>query len=75
MELALELEAEGREGHVYLVDSSPDFLKSVQERSIGNDENQIEIKLMCVMFNLMAPHVATPAEVSQVDSIHYPCML
>jgi hypothetical protein len=75
MELAMELEAEGREGHLYLVDSSPDFLKAVQERSIGNNEDQFEIKLMCIMFSLMAPHEATPAAVSQVYSTHYCCML
>lgn len=68
----MALEAEGREGHLYLVDSSPDFLQSVQERSIGNDEDQFEINLMCVMFNLMAPHEATPAAMSQVsDTITY----
>ena len=30
MELALELEAEGREGKLYLVDSAPDFLKAMR---------------------------------------------
>jgi thioesterase domain-containing protein len=70
MELALELEAEGREGNLYLVDSSPDFLKAVQELSLGNSEDQFEISLICVIFNLMAPHEATPAAVHQVDSIH-----
>lgn len=72
LELAMALEAEGREGHLYLVDSSPDFLQSVQQRSIGNNEDQFEINLMCLMFNLMAPHEATPAAVSEVsDTISY----
>jgi thioesterase domain-containing protein len=66
LELAVALEAEGREGHLYLVDSSPDFLQSVEERSIGNSEDQIEINLLCVIFNLMAPHEATPAAINQV---------
>jgi thioesterase domain-containing protein len=67
LELAVALEAAGREGHLYLVDSSPDFLQSVQERSIGNDEDQFEINLLCAIFNLMAPHEATPAAISQVS--------
>jgi hypothetical protein len=76
LEVAMALEAEGREGHLYLVDSSPDFLQAVQERSIGNDEEQFEINLICLIFNLMAPHEATPAVVSQVsDTVNYGLML
>jgi thioesterase domain-containing protein len=72
LEVAMALEAEGREGRLYLVDSSPDFLQAVQGRSIGNDEEQFEINLICLIFNLMAPHEATPAVVSQVtDTISY----
>jgi hypothetical protein len=76
LEIAMALEAEGREGHLYLVDSSPDFLQAVQERSIGNDEEQFEINLISLIFNLMAPHIATPAVVSQVThTISYSLML
>jgi thioesterase domain-containing protein len=66
LELAVALEAEGREGCLYLVDSSPEFLQAVQERSIGNDDDRFEINLICIIFNLMAPHEATPAVISQV---------
>jgi thioesterase domain-containing protein len=66
LELALALEAEGLKGHVYLVDSSPVFLQTVQERAIGHSEDQFEIKLICIIFNLVAPHEATPTAVSQV---------
>lgn len=66
LELALALETEGLEGHVYLVDSSPDFLQTVQERSIGHNEDQFEIKLICIMFNLVASHEATTTAVNQL---------
>ncbi|GFG34910.1 hypothetical protein Cfor_00007, partial [Coptotermes formosanus] len=66
LELVLALEAEGLEGHVYLVDSSPEFLQTVQEHTIGHSEDQFEIKLICAMFNLLASHEATPTAVNQL---------
>jgi thioesterase domain-containing protein len=74
MEVAVALEAQGWEGHLYLVDSSPDFLKAALERYISSNEDQFEINLMCIIFNLVAPHEATPAAVSQVDRKNYSCM-
>jgi hypothetical protein len=63
------------EGHIYLVYSSPDFLQTIQECPIGHNEDQFEIKLICIMFNLVASHKATPTAVNQVpDSLNY-CFL
>jgi thioesterase domain-containing protein len=70
LELAMELEAEGREGHLYLVDSSPDFMKALQEHFIGNNEDKFEINLMCIMYSLMAPHNTKPAALNQVLDIN-----
>jgi Thioesterase domains of type I polyketide synthases or non-ribosomal peptide synthetases len=72
LELALALEEEGLEGHIYLVDSSPDFLQTIQERSIGHNEDQFEINLICIIFKLVASHMATPTAVSQVpETLNY----
>jgi len=75
LEIALALEEEGLKGHIYLVDSSPDFLQTIQERSIGQNEDQFEIKLICIMFNLVASQKAMPTAVNQVPgSLNY-CFL
>jgi hypothetical protein len=66
LELALQLEAEGREGKLYLVDSAPDFLKAVLTESMGCNEDEFQNSLICVMFKLIAPHEATAAAVSKV---------
>jgi fatty acid synthase len=66
LELALELEVEGREGHLYLVDGAPGFMKALVEHTSGNDEKQLETNLICTIFNIIAPHEATSAAVSKV---------
>jgi hypothetical protein len=66
LELALQLEAEGREGKLYLVDSSPDFLKAMLTESMGSNEDDFQTSLICAMFILIAPHEATSAAVSKV---------
>jgi fatty acid synthase len=66
LELALKLEEEGREGNLYLLDSSPDFTKVLLEQSIGSSEDRFEISVICTLFNLIAPHEATLAAVSKV---------
>jgi hypothetical protein len=66
LELALKLEAEGREGNLYLVDSAPDFMKALLERSIGENNDQFENNVICTMFNIIAPHEATSAAISKV---------
>jgi thioesterase domain-containing protein len=65
LELALELEAEGREGHLYLVDSSPVFMKLLVKPMMGSDQ-KLETSLICRIFNVIAPHEATAAAVSKV---------
>jgi len=66
LELALQLEAEGREGKLYLVDSAPDFLKAMLTQSMGSNEDEFQTSLICGMFILIAPHEATSAAVSKV---------
>jgi len=66
LELALQLEAEGREGKLYLVDSAPDFLKALLTQSMGSNEDEFQTSLICGMFILIAPHEATSAAVSKV---------
>jgi hypothetical protein len=66
MELALKLEAEGREGHLYLVDSAPGFMKLWTQHMVGSDEKKFETSLVCRMFSVIAPQEATAAAVSKV---------
>jgi hypothetical protein len=66
MELALKLEAEGREGKLYLVDSAPDYIKAILTQRKGNNEDELQTSLICAMFTLIAPHEATSAAVSKV---------
>jgi thioesterase domain-containing protein len=69
LELALELEAEGQEGHLYLVDSSPDFVKALPEYSTGSSKEQFETNLICTIFNTIAPHESTAAAMSKVPHV------
>jgi hypothetical protein len=71
LELALQLEAEGHEGKLYLVDSAPDFLKAILTRSMGSNEDEFQTSLICAMFFLIAPHEATTAAVSKVYHERY----
>jgi len=66
LELALQLEAEGREGKLYLVDSAPDFVKAVLTQTMGSHEDEFQTSLICAIFILIAPHEATSAAVSKV---------
>jgi len=66
LELALQLEAEGREGKLYLVDSAPDFLKAMLTQSMGSSEDEFQTSVICAMFTIIAPHEATTAAVSKV---------
>jgi len=66
LELALKLEAEGREGKLYLVDSAPDYLKTMLTQSMGGNEDEFQTRLICTLFTLIAPHEATSAAVSKV---------
>jgi hypothetical protein len=66
MELALILEAEGHEGKLYLVDSAPDFVKTLVAQTIEGSEDEFQTNFMCYMFALIAPHEATSAAVSKV---------
>ena len=67
MELALQLEAEGREGRLYLVDSSPDFAKTILKQKKGSNEDEFQTSLICAMFIFLAPHEATSAALSKVN--------
>ena len=66
LELALKLEAEGREGKLYLVDSAPDFLKAMQTHGMGSNDEEFQTSLICAMFTLIAPQEATSEAVSKV---------
>ena len=66
MELALQLEAEGHEGKLYLVDSAPDYLKAMLTQIMGSNEDEFQTGLICTLFNLIAPHEATSEAVSKV---------
>jgi hypothetical protein len=66
LELALQLEAEGWEGKLYLVDTGPDFVKTVMTQVMGSNEEEVQTSLICAMFILIAPHEATSSAVSKV---------
>jgi len=71
LELALQLEAEGREGKLYLVDSAPDFLKAMMTQSMRGNEDEFQTSLICRLFTLIAPYEATSAAVSKVCHERY----
>ena len=64
--MALKLEAEGREGKVYLVDSSPDFLKTLLKQSSEGCEDEFQTSLICAIYKLIAPQEVTSAAVRKV---------
>jgi hypothetical protein len=66
LELAQELEAERREGHLYLVDGTPDFTKSVFQHIMGTNEEQFETNFMYAIYKVIAPNVATSEAVRKV---------
>jgi thioesterase domain-containing protein len=66
LEMALELEAEGREGHLYLVDGAPDFTKSMVQHLIGTNNEQFDTNFMCAIYNLVAPQEAKSEAVTKV---------
>jgi hypothetical protein len=66
LEVALKLEAEGREGKVYLVDSSPDFLKTLLKQSGEGREDEFQTSLICAIYKLTAPQEVTSAAVRKV---------
>jgi len=66
LELALKLEAEGREGKLYLVDSAPDYLKAMLTQIMGSNEDEFQTSLICTLFTLITPHEATSAAVCKV---------
>ncbi|PNF18738.1 hypothetical protein B7P43_G05011 [Cryptotermes secundus] len=66
LELALALEAEGREGHLYLVDHSPDYAKSVIQHILGTNEEQFDINFICTIYKVVAPQEATSEAVRKL---------
>jgi len=71
LELALQLEAEGRKGKLYLVDSAPDFLKAMLTQSMGGNEDEFQTSLICLLFTLIVPLEATTEAVSKVYHERY----
>jgi hypothetical protein len=71
LELALQLEAEGREGKLYLVDSSPDYLKTMLTQNMGSNDDVFQTSFISTLFTLIAPHEATTAAVSKVYHERY----
>jgi hypothetical protein len=66
LELALKLEAEGRDGNIYLVDSSPDFAKETLAQRLGRSEEKSLISVLCTMLKRTGPDEATSSSVSEV---------
>ncbi|XP_069675926.1 fatty acid synthase-like [Periplaneta americana] len=66
MEIALELENQGRKGHLFLVDSSPNFVKRLQELTAGCKEDELESNVIKTLTSLQAPSETTPAEITKV---------
>jgi hypothetical protein len=66
LELALQLEAKGQEGKLYLLDSSPDFVKAMLTQSMGSNEDEFQTRLICTLFTVITPHETTSAAVSKV---------
>jgi len=66
LELALQLEAKGWEGKLYLVDSSPDFLKAVLTEIMRSKEDEFQTRFISTLLTLIAPHGSTSAAVSKV---------
>jgi len=71
LELTLKLEAEGREGKLFLVDSAPDFVKAMQKQSMGSNEDEYHTSVISSLFILIAPDEATSAAVSKVFHERY----
>jgi hypothetical protein len=65
LELALKLEAQGRDGNVYLVDSAPDFLKETVAH-LGRSEDKSLTSVLCTMLKHTGPDEATSSSVSEV---------
>ncbi|GFG35347.1 hypothetical protein Cfor_10100 [Coptotermes formosanus] len=66
LELALKLEAEGRDGNVYLVDSAPDVLQEALAQSIGRSEDDFLTSVLRSMLKRTGPDEATSASVSKL---------
>jgi hypothetical protein len=66
LELALQLEAEGREGKLYLVDSAPDFAKAMLTEIMGSKEDEFETRFISTLLTLIALHDGTSAAVTKV---------
>jgi surfactin synthase thioesterase subunit len=66
LELALKLEEDGREGNLYLLDSSPYFTETLLKQSVGSSEDQFEISVICTTFKIVAPREATSAVITKV---------
>jgi thioesterase domain-containing protein len=69
LELALVLEAEGREGQLYLVDTSPDFSKALLEYVTGTDEEEFDCNLICIIFRALARNESTAAALTKVSHV------
>jgi hypothetical protein len=66
LELALKLEAEGRDGNMYLVDSAPDFVKETLAQRLGRSEDKSVTSVLCTMLKCTGPDEATSASISKV---------
>jgi hypothetical protein len=66
LELALQLEAKGQEGKLYLVDSAPEFAKAMMKEIMGSKEDEFQTRFLSTLLTLIAPHDGTSAAVSKV---------
>jgi thioesterase domain-containing protein len=69
LELALELEAEGQEGQLYLLDTSPDISKALLEYDTSIDEEEFYTNLICRIFRAFAPNESTAAALTKVSHV------
>ncbi|XP_069698892.1 fatty acid synthase-like [Periplaneta americana] len=60
LELVRRLEAEGRTGCLYLLNSSPGWLRGLLA------DRDCDTKILCRLFGLLAPHLATSAVLSKL---------
>lgn len=62
MEVVRLLEAEGRKGRLWLIDSSPDFLKNITKLTLlsggDNVQNELQVKIITRFLDLIWPQAA-----------------
>nr|QCW07581.1 fatty acid synthase 1 [Blattella germanica] len=69
LEIVLQLEESGLKGNLFIVDSSPDFMKMLLKASMGLDntsDDELYVKIICAIFLILAPKQATSEAVNKL---------